>query len=57
MKATVSKETVSVRIPPAIALKHPSYQNPAIQAAAALNHLSEQYKLKAKKENKKAGHA
>ncbi len=56
MKAIVSHDTVSVRIPPAIVLKNPSYQNPVLHAAAALNHLSEQYKIKTKK-GKKTGHA
>jgi hypothetical protein len=57
MKAIVSKDSFpSVRNTPVIALKHPSYRGPVTQAAAALVHLTEQYRLK-KKRFKKAGSA
>jgi hypothetical protein len=57
MKAITNDSLASsVRRTPVIALKHPSYQNPVVQAAAALRNLSEQYRLK-KKKNRKLGHA
>jgi hypothetical protein len=57
MTAIISKHPFSsVRTTPVIALKHPSYRGPGRQAAAALVHLSELYRLK-KKRSKTAGHA
>ena len=47
----------SVHTSPAVALTHPSYRRPAIQAAAALHNLIAQFRLKRKRDSKKTGHA
>ncbi len=47
----------SVHSSPAVALTHPSYRSPAVQAAAALHNLIAQFRLKRKQDSKKAGHA
>jgi hypothetical protein len=47
----------SVHSSPAVALTHPSYQRPAIQAAAALHNLIAQFRLKRKQDSRKAGRA
>jgi hypothetical protein len=58
MKAIVPNvRSSSVRITPAMALKHPSYRSPVVHAAAALKNLSEQYSLKQARYRKKTGHA
>ncbi len=58
MKTIITNSlSTSVRITPAIALNHPSYRRPVLQAAAALLALSEQYRLKKKIGRKNTGHA
>jgi len=59
MKALVRNtcSASSVHSSPAVALTHPSYRSPAIQAAAALHNLIAQFKLKRKQDSKKAGRA
>jgi hypothetical protein len=51
-----NSSSASVHITPAVALNHPSYRPPVLQAAAALRALSEKYRLKTAKV-KQAGHA
>ncbi len=51
-----NSSSASVHITPAVALNHPSYRPPVLQAAAALRVLSEKYQLKAEKV-RQAGHA
>jgi hypothetical protein len=52
-----TRSASSVRTSPAVALTHPSYRRPAIQAAAALHNLISQFRLKRKQDFKKTGHA
>ncbi len=52
-----NRTTSAVRIPPAVALSHPSYQSPAVQAAAALRILAAQFTLKKIRGPKTTGHA
>jgi len=47
----------SVHSSPAVALTHPSYRSPSIQAAAALHNLIAQFRLKRKQNFRKAGRA
>jgi hypothetical protein len=56
MKTIARNTSSTVHITPAIALNHPSYRPPVLQAAAALRVLSEKFRLKTAKV-KKAGHA
>lgn len=57
MKVTISNSLSSIRVTPAIALKHPSYKGPVVHAVAALDHLAQKYKIKQKSDRGKAGHA
>ena len=47
----------SVHASPAVALTHPSYAKPALQAAAALHNLIAQFRLKKKQDLKRTGRA
>jgi hypothetical protein len=55
--ASNARPASSVHSSPVVALTHPSYRSPAIQAAAALHNLVAQFRLKRKQDSKKAGHA
>jgi len=57
MIAHNARPASSVHSSPAVALTHPSYRSPAIQAAAALHNLIAQFRLKKKQDSKKAGRA
>jgi hypothetical protein len=57
MKTIAGNSSSSVHRTPAVALNHPSYRPPVLQAAAALRALSEQYRLKKARVRKNTGHA
>ncbi len=59
MKVSIdaNNSSSSVRITPALGFKRQSYRSSVIHAAAALQTLSDQYRLKKARIRKKTGHA
>ncbi len=59
MKVSVdaNNRSSAVRIIPTLGSKHQSYRSSVVHAAAALQNLSDQYRLKKARIRKKTGHA